>query len=413
MNILFLAHRIPYPPDKGEKLRAFHQIRHLAKSHSVTCACFIDNAADQKHVRELESICADVIALPVSRITMLIKGGLGLLRGRTITQSAYHSTRMFKELRSLLAQKRFDAVIAFSSSMAPYALACPAPRRVLDLCDVDSGKWADYAATGRGPAAALYGVEAARLRRMEIHWAHRFDALTVITGHEARILADMGVQENVYVVRNGIPATRPSFPDDTEDSNSAPKRETVVGFVGAMDYRPNVDGVCWFAEECWPGIRRLFPETQLRIVGHRPTRAVRRLNRSPGIDVIGSVDDVRVHVEQFTVSVAPLRIARGLQNKVIEAMALARPVVLTSAAARGVGGMHGREYLVADTPREITTNICTLLNDPTARRQIAQAGQRFVQRFFQWEHEMSRFESLLVGSKCEDSRHTAAALTCA
>ncbi len=406
MKILYLAHRIPYPPNKGDKLRAYRHLKHLSERHDVWCACFVDTPEDEPHVDVLRTLCRDVIAVRLNRRTALLRGITGLLRGSTITETFYDNPQMHRSLEEWGAQVSFDAIVAFSSSMAPYALEVPGGRRVLDLCDLDSAKWRDMAKLVGGPMRFVYEMEGRRLARREREWARSFDAATLITEAEAREFRSDAPHANVLVVTNGVDDLRPAEDrsDPGLDAHDGSQRPPTVGFVGVMDYGPNIDAVCSFVDDCWWDLHERFPTARFRIVGRRPVRAVRRLGRVPGVDVVGAVDEVTEELRGFNASVAPLRIARGLQNKVLEAMAFGIPVVVSDAAARGIGATDGREYLVARDPDQMIRHIARLLDEvdngqrvTETGKQIGKAGRLFVQRHHRWPDTLRRFELIVTG----------------
>lgn len=420
MNILYLAHRIPYPPDKGDKLRSYREVEHLARRHRVWCACFVDNAADEEYVNPLRAFCQEVAAIPLSRARARIRGLAGLLRGRTLTESFYSHSQMRAILKRWSRAVDFDAAVAFSSSMARYALAVRAKKHVLDLCDLDSQKWLDYAKTSRGFVRRLYETEGRWLAAAELTYLDKFDATLVITQAEAKPLLSAERCDKLHILRNGV-----SLPDLNGDGNGSIQGSTcdgtvrtasrteqdgqtstgpIVGFVGVMDYRPNVEAVCWFVSDCWPRVHRAFPEAILRVVGRSPTHQVRRLAAVPGIEVVGGVPDAMAEVLRFDVSVAPMRTARGLQNKVLEAMAAARPVVLTSRAAEGIDARDGNEFLITDEPGEFSENIVRLLHDPVERRRLGKNARRFVAVNHCWEESLRRLELIVTGALVRSAR---------
>ncbi len=394
MNILYLAHRIPYPPNKGDKLRAFRHIEHLSRCHRVWCACFVDSSDDRQYIEPLARYCQDLVTIPMRRLTSVLRGLAGLLAGGTMTESFYRDDAMTEALRVWSKRTAFDVVVAFSSSMAQYALQVPARRRVLDLCDCDSQKWLGYAAASRGLARWLYRAEGQRLAVKEGAWLDAFDATLLITEAEAAILRATAPSRNPHVLTNGVGLT------DSEPTPPAAQvgRAPLVGFVGVMNYRPNVDAVCWFVDQCWPEVRRAYPDAVFRIVGRSPVRRVRRLSLVSGVEIVGEVKDVGDEVRRFDVSVAPLRIARGLQNKVLEAMAAAKPVVLTTKAAVGINARDGEDYLIADTPARIAGAVVRLLRDPTERDRVGSNARRFVATHHRWDDVLRRFELIVTGA---------------
>ena len=402
-NILFLANRVPFPPDKGDKIRTFHQLDRLARSHNVYAACFTETPRDVELAAALKRWCVEVVALPWNRRIGLVRAIRTLSSGRPLTVAVYRDPRLTKALADLARRVPFDVVTAFSSYMAPYALAVPAGRRILDLCDVDSEKWRDFSKNSRWPVSPAYRLEARRLRAYEERCLTEFDATIVITDREREIIDPLLVREfllapaprragpTLHVIANGVelPVREPAPP-----SSCGP----VVGFVGAMDYRPNARGICWFAREVWPRIVRDVGTATLLIVGRNPARRVRRLAGVPGVIVTGEVLDVRDELARCRVVVAPLQVARGLQNKVLEAMAMRRPVVATSTVVGGLSVRPGREILVADEPGEFAERVLALCRSDDLCDRIGNAGHRCVAAQYCWTVVLDRYERVLLGS---------------
>lgn len=390
MNILYLAHRLPFPPNKGDKMRAFRHIEHLSRKHDVSCACFVDTDEDMRHVASLREVCKEVVVVRLKKTSALIRGGIGLLCGSTVTQSYYSHAGMTRALIALTERRRFDRVIAFSSSMAPYALQVSAPRRILDLCDCDSQKWLAYAERSATPMRQIYRAEGQRLAEMERRWARAFDATMLITAPEATFLRSHVHADRLHVVGNGV-----DLPEVAAPARARSNPPARVGFVGVMDYRPNIDAVCWFVENCWREIREAVPDATFQIVGRNPARRVRALADVPGVRVLGEVEDVSEHLGAFSVSVAPMRIACGLQNKVLEAMVAGLPVVLTERAARAVGGEDGRNFFVADQPDRFIRTVVRLLRSPAESQQIGENARAFVRRCFRWEDHLKTLDAVV------------------
>lgn len=397
MNILYLSHRIPFPPDKGDKVRSFHQLEHLSKRHCVWCACFVDDPDDRQHIAPLRTYCKDVAAIPLRKSSAMIRGALGWVYGDTITEWYYRRPAMNRAIARWCKSVDFDVVVAFSSAMAPYALRVFAGRRVLDLCDLDSLKWMDYAERSTGAKSMLFRSEGRRLATRERQWIRSFDASILISDAEAEALGDDDLRARVHVVTNGVDLTniesRNYYPQNAHGHTKSP----TVGFVGMMNYAPNVDAVCNFVSECWPAIRNAVPEAIFRIVGRSPTRAVRDLDAVSGVSVVGAVEEVATELCAFDVSVAPMRIARGLQNKVLEAMAAKRPVVLTAVAAEGISARDGHDFIIADRPNEIANSVIGLLGDASDRERLGLSARRFVALNHRWEAAMLRFELIATG----------------
>lgn len=389
-RILFLTPRVPFPPDKGDKIRTFHQLYHLASRHAVYCACFVDTAEDFRHLPDLRRRCEAVLAVRWTKTSAMMRGIEGWLSGRSLSESAFADRDMMRKVRTLGDQIGFDATVAFSSCMAPYALAVRAGRRVLDMCDVDSQKWFDYAHRRRIPFSLLSAWEGRRLRRFEESCVERFDATLLITEKERRLLDPTSRTPNLHVIPNGTEPTarevRPAF-----------QCGPVIAFVGSMDYPPNAEGIRWFVRDVWPGIIREIASAKLWIVGRNPGRRVRNLARAPGVVVTGCVDDTRPYVARSRVIVAPLKIARGMPNKVLEAMAAGRPVVATTVAAEGLNARPGEHLLVAEDADQFATSVVSLCRCDELCRQVGEQGLRFVAAHHRWSEALRGYERVVIG----------------
>ncbi len=384
MNVLYIAHRIPYPPNKGDKLRSFNQIKVLAERHDIWCAAFADDPGDQVYAALLHQWCRDVGVLPLNRTWAGLKGLFNLFRGGTVTEAFYHDARMTRRLALWAKTVRFEVILVSGSGVANYAGSLPAGIKVLDFCDLDSRKWLSYAERTHFPRSWLYRMEGRRLARRELAWLDDFDHATLISAVERADL--IRGAEKVTVVGNGV--LLPSEHDLLVPESG------VVGFVGAMDYAPNVDAVTWFTEQIWPAVLTEHPNARFQIVGRKPTRVVRRLTRRPGVEVIGEVIHVNDALKTWQVSVAPMRMGRGVQNKVLEAMAAARPVVLTSQAAAGLSERDTKHLTIADGAGDLADAIKRLLSDVELCRRLGRASRRVVAREHSWAREVAKLEAL-------------------
>ncbi len=406
MHILYLAHRIPYPPNKGDKIRSYHEVRHLTARHEVDLGCLCDDPEDLKYVETLRTWCRTVRAVPIKPWKCKAKSLVRLAGNAPLSVGYFYDGRLQRWVDEQLAVRKYDAVVCFSSPMAEY-LFCSrhvrvlwnlekAPRKVMDFCDVDSDKWAQYAKEARFPQRWIYEVEARRLLAYEQEVDRRFDASVFITRKEADMfLAQSQGAKPPWIVGNGV-ATDYFAParDNGEDFVGEERHPSVV-FVGAMDYHANVDGVLWFASRVWPRVREVHPNAEFFIVGSRPVEKVRRLDGIQGIRVTGYVPDVRPFLAKASCSVAPLRLARGIQNKVLEAMAMGKAVVATSQALEGLEAVPGRDVIQVNQSIDFSQAILQIMADSSLRRTFGENARNYVLRHHSWLLEMTKLENIL------------------
>lgn len=344
-GLLFLAHRIPFPPNKGDKIRSFHLLRHLAARHDVHLGAFVDDPDDWPHADALKPYCASIKLVPLHPRRAKLASLTGFLTGEALTLPYYRNAA----LKAWAAQLARDGVVtrglAFSSAMAQFMPRLE--KRVLDMVDVDSDKWTQYAPTQRWPLSWVYAREGRRLAAWEARVAGDFDATLLVSRDEAALLQSRvpAAHGRIVAFENGVDADY--FSPERAYPNPYPAGAPCIAFTGAMDYWPNIDAVTWFAERIFPAVRDAVPGVQFAIVGSRPADVVTQLARQPGVIVTGSVPDVRPYLAHAACAVAPLRIARGVQNKVLEAMAMTCPVVATPQAAEGIRADAGHDYWLA------------------------------------------------------------------
>jgi sugar transferase (PEP-CTERM/EpsH1 system associated) len=346
-DLLFLAHRIPYPPDKGDKIRAWNILRHLSRTHRIHLGCFIDDPDDRQHLAALSAHCAEVMCLPIDPRAQRLKALLRVRPGRPLSLGYFHDKRLQRWVDAKLADEAIDRVYVFCSAMAHYVMHAKAAIRVLDMVDVDSEKWASYAETARFPVRQVWAREGRTLFAFERLAAARFDHCLFVSEHEWRQFITLAPEatRNTGWISNGVDFDHFSPAHAFPPPFAGQGAELV--FTGFMDYRPNIDAAQWFAREVLPLLRRSVPHARFWIVGAAPTDEVRALVRIPGVEVTGRVPDTRPYLAAADVVVAPLRIARGIQNKLLEAMAMARPVIATPEAFQGVRAQPGRDILLA------------------------------------------------------------------
>jgi sugar transferase (PEP-CTERM/EpsH1 system associated) len=383
-----LAHRIPYPPHTGDKLRAYHIARHLSRHHEVTLGFVIDDARD---VKEVDALRAEIPDLEFARLRQpwtLGRYAGALASGTALSLAHFGCPALRRRIASRLQRSPYDLIYVSSSPMAQYVNAIPGLPVVMDFVDVDSDKWTQYGEHVHGPLGWLYRSEGRRLRRYEAAVARWARLCIVATAAEETLLQSFAPWARTAVIPNGIDLAHFA---PVGDETAAP----CLLFTGAMDYLPNVDAVVHFCHDILPRIRREVPDARLLIVGLNPAPRVARLARMPGVVVTGTVPDVRGYYAQAQVCIAPLRLGRGIQNKVIQGMAMGLPVVATSAAARGIEARPGHELHVADDPADFASRVVTLLRDPVERRRLGRAARAFVESHHAWEASLTRLERLL------------------
>ncbi|MBW8328716.1 MAG: TIGR03087 family PEP-CTERM/XrtA system glycosyltransferase [Thiobacillus sp.] len=359
-GLLFLAHRIPFPPNKGDKIRSFHLLRHLSARYEIHLGAFVDDPDDWQYRDALKPYCASIKLLPLHPRRARLASLTGLLSGEALTLPYYRSSELKRWAAGLAAAGTVTRGLAFSSAMAQFMPAGLA-RRVLDMVDVDSDKWTQYAPTQRWPLSWVYAREGRKLAAWEARVAQDFDATLLVSKDEAALLQQRAprARHKIGAFENGVDADY--FSPARDYPNPYPANVNGVVFTGAMDYWPNIDAVTWFAERIFPSVRDAVPNAQFAIVGSRPAEAVLALARQPGVIVTGSVPDVRPWLAHAACAVAPLRIARGVQNKVLEAMAMARPVVASAQAAEGIRAEAGRDFILAQGEAEFARAVVAQL----------------------------------------------------
>lgn len=396
MRLLFLSHRLPYPPHKGEKIRALNILKHLAMRHEVHLGCLVDEAQDLAHLGALRPYARSIAyqrVLPLARKALALPALLG---ARSISVECFYSRALQRKLDDLIERERIEALLCSSSPMAEYlyrsrhAARLAGLPRVMDLIDVDSLKWHQYAQHSAPWVAWIYRHEARHLGAYERRIAASFDRVLVASVRERDCFPGPGCPANLTVMGNGVDL---DYFSPQYRARQMPGGPSLV-FTGVMDYRPNVDAMCWFAEQILPLIRRARPEVRLYIVGNRPSGAVRGLAKDTGIIVTGFVDDVRDYLANASICIAPLRIARGVQNKILEAMAMGRPVIASRGAFEGVQALPGRDLLVADDEAQFAAATVELLGDAGRREALGVSARRCVERAYSWQENLRVLDEL-------------------
>ncbi len=395
MKILFLSQRVPYPPNRGDKITTWRLVERFQREHEVRCVAF---AHDERDVQAAAELCAKGIeTIPIRHDERRKKlASLPLfLTSKPLTLGVYGSRSLQAKVDELAGWA--DMAYAYSSSMSAFLEPHARLPRVNHLGELDSDKWRQYAERTRFPMSWVYAREYRTLLEYEKRIAHAFTENVLCTPLEEQIFQDRIPGASTTVLRNGV---------DLEQFHPAPDKAEPghLVFTGVMNYYPNVDGCVWFANDILPRIRERHPEARFTIIGSNPSPEILALEKLDGVEVTGFVDSVLDWVHKGAVAVAPLRIARGIQNKVLEAMACGLPVVGTTSATQGVAGEHGRDYLVADDATAFADDVCGLLSDAARARELGQQARRFVEENYDWEVVFTHLDDIVA--KCAAAHET-------
>jgi sugar transferase (PEP-CTERM/EpsH1 system associated) len=389
VKILYVCHRFPFPPRRGGKIRPFNMIRHLfARGHDVTVASLARSSAEAAEGRGIEAYCS---RFEMAQVRDPIQAARMLARLPTPTPSSmgyFYSSALDRRVRTLLARERFELIFVHCSSAAQYVAHVRGVPKILDFGDMDSQKWLEYARYKPFPLSTGYRLEGLKLEREEKRLAGNFDVCTATTRAEL---------ETLQAYRVGVPSDW--FPNGVDADYFAPADEPYDGdllsFIGRMDYYPNQECMLDFCANVLPRVQARRPQTKLVIVGADPSPAIKKLGSLAGVSVTGSVADVRPYVRRSAAMVAPLKIARGTQNKILEAMAMGVPVVTSAVAAGGVDAVPGEHLLVARGHEEQASVLVRLLDDPRERARLAAAGRARMLSHHAWASSMRRLDSIM------------------
>ena len=385
-RLLFVCHRVPYPPDKGERLRAYNELKALAPHFRIVLASLAHSSADFAACEHLDNLCEKVIVDRAGGKLGLLRGAISLLGGGSVTEGFFRSRRLQKSIRREVQREPFDLALGYSSSTLGFLQDLQGCPRVIDLVDVDSAKWSEYAHASSWPVSWLYRKEAKGVRELEVQALNTCNTVLLVSNTEVQA---MGVStEKLMSVQNGV---------DVEyfcPGNCVDQDPPSLVFTGTMDYRPNIEGICWFVRNVWPDLKREVPDLVLNIVGRKPAAAVRRLEKLAGVNVSGAVPDVRPYLLSAKLAIVPLLIARGIQNKVLEAMAVGRAVVASTPALEGLELEIGKEVLRADSPDQWRQAIISLLSDSFRRQNLESAARACVLDRYTWKARLEPLVSL-------------------
>jgi sugar transferase (PEP-CTERM/EpsH1 system associated) len=447
MKILYLAHRIPYPPNKGDKIRSFNEIKYLSERHEIHLACLADDPKDLSNEEKLQKYCKTTSVVLINPKWARIKSIPNLFSKKPLSVACFYSKKLQRTVDHQLASNDFDIIFCYSSQMAEYvfrskfldsgfsllekrknqqqkssirqqetsnqqlatSIQKPAtriqqPKLIMDFVDVDSEKWKQYSNYTRWPLSWVYKLESKRLANYENRVAEIFDNCILVTPSEERIFKRENPHvRNIIVITNGVDLGyfSPHFHAEGIESStnnqqlSSSNQQPVLVFTGAMDYYANIDGVIWFAKEIFPLIKEKFPEVEFYVVGSKPPKAVIRLANNNGIKVTGYVPDTREYFRKANIVVAPLRIAQGIQNKILEPMAMGIPVVATPIAFEGIVAEKDRDLVVEGDAKRFANAVMGLLRGVSLRETLGINARRAIENGHNWTRNLSKLDDVL------------------
>jgi sugar transferase (PEP-CTERM/EpsH1 system associated) len=388
MNILYVCHRFPFPPKRGGKIRPFNMIRHFSTSHRVTVASLVRSKSEAE---EGSGIAPHCVRFEMGRVNDSVQALRMVARLPTAVPSSlgyFYSAPLARRIREMLARERFDLIFVHCSSVAQYVEQVTDVPKILDFGDMDSQKWLEYARYKPFPLSLGYALEGRKLEREERRLARRFDVCTATTRGEWETLERYRTAVSTDWFPNGVDS-------DLFKPGEEPYDPDTLVFVGRMDYYPNQECMFDFCGNVLPRLQAKRPTLKLLIVGADPPPSVQKLAELPGVTVTGSVPDVRPYARSAALMVAPLNIARGTQNKILEGMAMGLPVVTSRVAAEGVDAQADAHFRVATTPDEYVSEIMRIIDDPAERDRLARAGRARMLSHHSWPASMQRLDGIV------------------
>jgi sugar transferase (PEP-CTERM/EpsH1 system associated) len=389
MKILYICHRFPFPPKHGGKIRPFNMIRHLtALGHAVTVCSLVRSEDEAAEGEGIAPHCKRFVMGRVSNSVQTLRMIACLPLRTPSSMGFFYSSKLAVIVREALRAEPWDLIFVHCSSVAQYVEHVRGIPKILDFCDMDSQKWLEYANYKPFPLSLGYRLEGSKMLAAEKRLARCFDLCTATTRTEWEILESYGTGVATDWFPNGVDS-------DFFCPVDEPYEPETISFIGRMDYYPNQEAMFCFCRDTWPLLKKRRPGLKLLIVGADPSPAVRKLGELSGVSVTGSVPDVRPYIRGSALMVAPLAIARGTQNKILEAMAMGVPVVTSGIASGGVDAEAETHFLVADSPQAYSEAILRIIDKPAERARLAGAGRERMLSHHAWPHSMKRLDAII------------------
>ncbi|MGI5310734.1 TIGR03087 family PEP-CTERM/XrtA system glycosyltransferase [Rheinheimera sp. WS51] len=394
-DLLFLVHRIPYPPNKGDKIRSFNLLKHLSKNYNIHLGCFVDDPFDLQYIEKLNRWCQSCHVIKQNKWLAKLVGLTGFITNKPITLPYYYSASMQAWVNKVQQQHDIDNVLVYSSSMAQYVEQpkYSALNRIIDFVDIDSDKWRQYARKNTGIKRWFYQREATLLQRYEQDICHAFTKSLFVSEDEAkafRQLMPKAAEHKIQSLLNGVD-TDFFKPDSQLTAVEATLPEQFIVFTGAMDYWANIDAVLWFTKQVWPKLKAQYPKLQFIIVGGNPSAEIKNVAKNQSIIVTGRVVDVRPYIQHALFAVAPMLIARGIQNKVLEAMSMNKAVICSTMAMEGINAPTDAGAKVADTAEDFFNACLAELEQPSI-----QSSRQWILNHFTWPNTLKKLDELFA-----------------
>lgn len=407
-EILFIAHRLPFPPDRGDKIRSHHILRHLAGLAPVHVATFADDDDDYAAEADLAALAASYRMVRRSK-SLALAAVQALALRQPVSLSAFHDRALANYVAEVLATRPISALYVYSGQMGQYVPEGFPARLIVDLVDVDSAKFEAYARKSGRVTGWVEMREARLLAAEEARLAARADITLLVSPAEAELFRSrlpIGSDADVRALCNGIDSAGYDPAAVVPEPRMIACRGPRLIFTGQMDYAPNVDAVRRVLDRILPRIRTERPDATFHVVGRNPTAELRARHGENGCYVWGRVDDIRPWLAGATHALVPLEIARGVQNKVLEAMAMALPVIASSEAATGIAAHDGEHFAVAGSDHELAWMTLALLADPDRAHRMGQAARRFVVDNASWTAALTPLTGIVAGQHSA-ARHAA------